>query len=96
MDYNWYKVAVSTEELKNLIPLNKVSPFQAGKKSIAILRKDDDFFAFQSKCPHAGGPLEAATCDDDGIIVCPWHRFKFDPETGRNTSGEGYYINTYP
>jgi 3-phenylpropionate/trans-cinnamate dioxygenase ferredoxin subunit len=34
--------------------------------------------------------------DPMGNIVCPLHRYKFDSKSGRNTSGEGYFIKTYP
>jgi 3-phenylpropionate/trans-cinnamate dioxygenase ferredoxin subunit len=34
--------------------------------------------------------------DPLGNIVCPLHRYKFSMETGRNTSGEGYFLKTYP
>jgi len=29
-------------------------------------------------------------------IVCPLHRYKFSLMNGRNVSGEGYYLKTYP
>jgi nitrite reductase/ring-hydroxylating ferredoxin subunit len=31
-----------------------------------------------------------------GNIVCPLHRYKFSLVNGRNVSGEGYYLKTYP
>ena len=31
-----------------------------------------------------------------GRIVCPEHKYRFDPTNGRNTSGEGYKLFTYP
>lgn len=30
-----------------------------------------------------------------GNIVCPLHRYRFNPFNGRNTSGEGYYLKTF-
>jgi len=30
-----------------------------------------------------------------GHIVCPLHRYKYDPKTGRNVSGEGYFLKTF-
>lgn len=37
-------------------------------------------------CPHRGLPLDAEP-DDDGIITCPWHGYRFDIATGRCVSG---------
>ena len=31
-----------------------------------------------------------------GNIVCPLHRYKFSLTNGRNTSGEGFYMKTFP
>jgi 3-phenylpropionate/trans-cinnamate dioxygenase ferredoxin subunit len=31
-----------------------------------------------------------------GNIVCPLHRYKFSVSNGRNTSGEGYFLKTFP
>ena len=34
--------------------------------------------------------------DATGNIVCPLHRYRFKLDNGRNSSGEGYYLKTYP
>ena len=36
------------------------------------------------------------TLDAVGNVVCPVHRYKFSLQNGRNSSGEGYYLTTYP
>ena len=38
-------------------------------------------------CPHLGLPLNAEP-DNDGIITCPWHGFRFDVRTGRCVNGQ--------
>src|SRR5262249_33163390 len=37
-------------------------------------------------CPHLGGPLDEAPVEN-GCIRCPWHGYRFDVRTGRNTDG---------
>jgi hypothetical protein len=37
-------------------------------------------------CPHLGLPL-GDDIDDDGIITCPWHAYRFDTSTGKCVSG---------
>ena len=37
-------------------------------------------------CPHMGGPL-APDPSDPGTLVCPWHGWRFDLASGRETSG---------
>jgi len=34
--------------------------------------------------------------DDAGNVVCPLHRYRFNIKNGYNSSGEGFYLKTYP
>jgi nitrite reductase/ring-hydroxylating ferredoxin subunit len=38
-------------------------------------------------CPHWGLPLDAEP-DENGIVTCPWHGYRFDARTGRCVSGQ--------
>lgn len=53
------------------------------------------FYAFAQKCPHASGIMTDGYIDAQGQVVCPVHRYRFNMQNGRNTSGEGYYLKTY-
>jgi 3-phenylpropionate/trans-cinnamate dioxygenase ferredoxin subunit len=92
--YSWYKVAESLVEITKVMG----SPCQvkAGGREICIVVHKDQAFGCSAKCPHAGGNMVQGWVDPLGNIVCPLHRYKYDPKTGRNTSGEGYFIKTYP
>ena len=88
---NWIKILpkdVYTSE--NFIRLIKVE----GKK-ICVVKVDDEFFATQSKCPHAGADLSQGFCKDKKLI-CAFHRYEYDLNTGRGSPGQGDYINIYP
>lgn len=65
-------------------------------KSICISRHGDSVYACNARCPHASGNLADGYIDVLGNIVCPVHRYKFSLQTGRNNSGEGYFLKTYP
>ena len=56
----------------------------------------EELYACAAKCPHAGGTLAEGYTDVLGNIVCPVHRYKFSLQNGRNSSGEGYYLKTWP
>jgi len=92
--YSWHKVAESKEELfafgKTLLEIN------AHQKTICIALHDNKVYACAHKCPHAGGYMANGWLDAMGHIVCPLHRYRFDLIKGRNVSGEGYYLKTYP
>jgi nitrite reductase/ring-hydroxylating ferredoxin subunit len=90
----WIKVAASIQEL-DLNP-EGLRELEAGGKKLCIAKQGDRLLACADKCPHAGGRLSEGYIDAPGNIVCPLHRYKFNLETGRNVTGEGYYLKTYP
>ena len=75
---------------------NSIAEVKAGDKTICITKHNEKWFACAAKCPHAGGILADGYVDALGNIVCPLHRYKFSLQNGRNTSGEGYFLKTFP
>lgn len=63
---------------------------------ICIARREGKLFAIRNRCPHSGGPLHQGYLDEKGNIVCPWHRFTFCLEDGKNGNGEGFATETFP
>lgn len=90
--YKWHKIADSENEL-NFAPNNLLQVEVSGKK--ICVAKGKELYACAAKCPHAGG-LIAEGFLNDTIVTCPLHRYKFSLQNGRNISGEGYYLKTYP
>jgi 3-phenylpropionate/trans-cinnamate dioxygenase ferredoxin subunit len=74
---------------------NKITEVVIAGKRIALLKKTEKIYAFTAACPHAGASLCNGWVDPLGRIVCPEHKYRFDPANGRNTSGEGYKLFTY-
>ena len=69
-----HRVAKLKENEKKLV--------SAGTKKVLVLRHQGKLSVFQSKCPHAGGPLEkGAICN--GRLICPWHMGTFRISDGR-------------
>ncbi|RYE25167.1 MAG: Rieske (2Fe-2S) protein [Sphingobacteriales bacterium] len=91
--YNWHKVeSLSLGDLSE----EKMQEVSVAEKRVGLLLKDSEVFAFSATCPHAGVSLCDGWLDAQGRIVCPLHKYRFDPKNGRNTSGEGYKLRTYP
>ena len=91
----WHKIAESRIELFSDTSNNLVEIEVAGKK-ICLVNNHEILYSCNAKCPHAGGKMVDGYIDALGNIVCPLHRYKFDIQKGRNTSGEGYFLKTYP
>ncbi len=92
--YTWHKIADSIGELH--FHENGMMEIKAGNKTICLTKHKDSLFGCAVKCPHAGGHLADGYVDALGNIVCPMHRYKFSLQNGRNVSGEGYFLKTYP
>ena len=92
-NYKWYKIADSESEL-NFTSNNLLEIEVAGKK--ICLAKGKDLYACAAKCPHASGIIANGYIDAHDNVICPIHRYKFALHNGRNVSGEGYYLKTYP
>lgn len=92
--YQWYKLEASIAEIS--FPANGIAELTVGGKTICIAQHKELLFACTQKCPHAGGHLSAGYIDATGNIVCPLHRYKFSLLNGQNTSGEGYFLKTFP
>jgi nitrite reductase (NADH) small subunit len=55
--------------------------FAVGDKTICIARVNGQYAALDNVCVHRGGPLGQGVIDR-GKLVCPWHGWQFDVETG--------------
>src|SRR5688572_9039756 len=93
-DYSWFKIAEDLAELN--FSLAGFIELEVNNKKLCISRFKDELFACSATCPHAGGRLAEGYIDVMGNIVCPVHRYKFSLANGRNSSGEGYYLRTFP
>jgi len=92
--YSWYKIADQLSEIS--FSENGLASVQVNDKTICVANHGGQLFACTQKCPHAGGFMADGYIDALGNIVCPVHRYKFSLQTGRNTSGEGYYLKIFP
>ena len=92
-DIKWYKIADHINMLD--FQSNNMCITEANGKKITIAKQNNSLFAFAHKCPHASGIMAEGFINALGNVVCPLHRYTFNMQNGRNTSGEGYYLKTY-
>lgn len=64
-------------------------------KKICVGKFNEQLFAFAYQCPHAGGLLAYGHIDALGNVVCPMHAYKFNIQTGRNVTGEGFFLKRW-
>lgn len=67
----------------------------ASNFQVVLVRKENRVFAINDECPHMGGPLGEGEVEDNEII-CPWHFWRFNIETGECTDGGEESAACYP
>lgn len=92
----WIRIPEARNFGLNWLKDGQVKEVHVDRHAICLVRKGDELYAVRARCPHSGGPMAGGRVDENGDLECPWHRFRFCPETGDNTSGEGYHLATYP
>ena len=65
----------------NDVAPGKIVPIEAKGQKLLLAEVGGKFHAAQRKCPHLGFNLCRGSIED-GAVVCPLHKAKFDLETG--------------
>ncbi len=68
--------------------------FRSGAYQIALFRAGAGVRALENECPHAGASL-CSGFTDGKIVVCPWHGWEFDIESGKGISVAGIDVETF-
>lgn len=92
----WIKIFESEEEVQT--KLNQNIPFRLviQGKSICIALRLGVLYAFENKCPHNGESLSKGSINYLGEIVCPWHGYRFNINTGRECAERCRDLETFP
>ncbi|MGJ1206443.1 Rieske (2Fe-2S) protein [Sphingobacterium lactis] len=86
----WHKVPVKIDESRNYVKALHV----AGKK-LCLISENGVISVTSSRCPHAGADLTKGWCEG-GKLICPFHRHRFNIETGAGDEQQHNYIRVYP
>ncbi len=64
-------------------------------ESFVVTNVDQTLAVFRNACVHQGLSLDGGLIDD-GILVCPWHGFRFDATSGECVSAPGAQLEPLP
>jgi len=73
----------------------EIKKIKVAGKTICLVHFQGKLQALGNRCPHAGADLSQGWCEGNKII-CPFHRHKFDLQTGKGDAGQGNFIPIYP
>ncbi len=75
--------------------LHSVRTIEVEGKRVCLVRLPEGYFGIDDRCPHAGARLGLGKCDEEGRVICPVHRYKYDAKTGKGLPGQGDFVKTY-
>lgn len=79
---------------KSEIPEGTGLLFRHHGLEIALFRIQEEIYAMDAVCPHAGGPLaQGAVYGEE--VMCPWHGWEFNVKTGSCSFDSGIRQKTY-
>lgn len=68
--------------------------FKKPPRQIAVFRADDAVYAIDNRCPHEGYPLAEGSVDENCMLTCNWHNWKFRLQDGACVLG-GDHVRAY-
>jgi multimeric flavodoxin WrbA/nitrite reductase/ring-hydroxylating ferredoxin subunit len=81
LDDNWHDLG-PVDSLKE----KPIQEIKIGSTVIALSYSNGEFGAISGVCNHVGGPLGQGNLDGE-FVVCPWHHYKFDRQSGLGEPG---------
>ncbi len=69
--------------------------FPCGDKVICVANVNGTITAMDNVCLHRGGSLGQGTVEG-GKVVCPWHGWQWDPQTGEAAHNAAAKVAVYP
>jgi nitrite reductase (NADH) small subunit len=85
------KLATTAE----LPPAGEAREFEVGDRMICVANTGDGYSAMDNVCVHRGGPLGQGVVDGNKI-VCPWHGWTFDVNTGAAMHDASARVHVFP
>ncbi|MCB9193733.1 MAG: Rieske 2Fe-2S domain-containing protein [Flavobacteriales bacterium] len=64
-------------------------------RDICFVQLGGELHALADRCPHQGKRLSGGWCEE-GYVVCPWHRFHFEPASGHARHGVCANVEVFP
>ncbi len=87
-EYKWHKLFESIEDAKLAIPINTLYTVRIEMKKICISHTKRGLNALEDACPHKLIPLSKGYINEIDEIVCVWHKYCFDAQTGYEMTGK--------
>jgi nitrite reductase/ring-hydroxylating ferredoxin subunit len=92
----WIKVFSSGEEARKKLMENKPQLLIIRGQALCLVLRGGVFYAVENRCPHNGEQLSKGVVNFLGEVVCPWHGYRFNIKTGRESSERSRDLAIFP
>lgn len=93
---DWIKVFEDSAAARNILVNDRPQLVIIGSKRICLVLHHDNLLAIEDKCSHNGESLSKGAVNYLGEVICPWHGYRFNLKTGRESSERSRDLATYP
>ncbi|SHO61998.1 Rieske (2Fe-2S) protein [Algoriphagus zhangzhouensis] len=83
-------------KLHEMFPEKEIRQVDLDGLKVGITRIGDEFFAFESTCPHRMTSLIPGDISEEKEVICPLHSYRFDLKTGAVKAGMCRELEIYP
>jgi nitrite reductase (NADH) small subunit/3-phenylpropionate/trans-cinnamate dioxygenase ferredoxin subunit len=77
------------------IPAGEGTSFQVGDRLVAVFNYRGKYLAIDDLCPHMGASLGAGYLDEEGVVTCPWHAWRFSACDGKWVDNPRLGVDTF-
>lgn len=93
---DWIKVFPDSAAARSVLVNDRPQLLIIGSARICLVLHNDRLLAIEDKCSHNGESLSKGAINFVGEVVCPWHGYRFNLVTGRESSERSRDLVTYP
>ncbi|MEJ0031441.1 MAG: Rieske (2Fe-2S) protein [Bacteroidota bacterium] len=93
---DWIKVFENSTAARNVLANDRPQLVIIGSKRICLVLHGANLLAIEDKCSHNGESLSKGTVNYIGEVICPWHGYRFNLKTGRESGERSHDLVIYP
>jgi len=91
-----FLIVESQKEAEKVFPLNEIKKLKADGHYFCLVRTNKGYKAFEMKCPHLEYDLSKGKINSNHQVVCPWHDYTFQLESGEENRKRCNDLTIYP
>ena len=92
----WVRIFPTSIAARETLSADRPRQLAVGDKRICLVLHNDSILAIDDKCSHNGESLSKGTINFLGEVICPWHGYRFNLKTGRESGERSHDLVTYP